>query len=235
MKNLFLPGLLLAFTLNACDHVDCITANGAAVERTIELPPITGVASHGSIEVVLTRGETQRVVARGPQEILALIKTDVDKGILNVRTEGCYTTRQPVVVEITLPELTHASVAGSGNITGKSLFQPGELDLEVSGSGNIQLEVNSKDIEADVAGSGSIMLRGTTGELEVSVAGSGNLKAFELAANTAEVRVAGSGNAEMNVIDTLKVRVAGSGNVRYKGQPHVTSDITGSGSVSAAQ
>lgn len=234
MKTLLPFGLALALTLGACNFTECITANGDPVERPMELATITGVASHGPIDVVITRGETQRVVARGPKAIVDMIKTDVDKGVWEISTDACFNTRGPITVEITLADLTYASVAGSGSITGKSLFQPEDLDLRVSGSGDIQLVVNAKEIDADVAGSGSIVLRGTSSDLEVSVAGSGDVKAFELTTNTADVRVAGSGDVEVRVIEALKARVAGSGDVRYKGQPRVTSDIAGSGSVSAA-
>ena len=226
---------LLAATLAGCNTLDCVTADGEPEERTIELPAIQGVNAEGSIDVTITRGEPQRIVVRGPREIIDLIKTDVSKGIWTITTDGCYRTNRAITVEIVMADLRHAAVAGSGSITGLSAFAPEEIDVSIAGSGDLQLEVNTKDIDAEIAGSGAIRLRGTAGAIDVSIAGSGDLKAFELSTTTADVSIAGSGDVELTVIDKLEASVAGSGDVRYKGRPQVDSDIAGSGSVSGVE
>ena len=71
---MMLSRLLLAAMLAGCNTLDCVTANGEPEERTIELPAIQGVNAEGSIDVTITRGEPQRIVVRGPREIIDLIK-----------------------------------------------------------------------------------------------------------------------------------------------------------------
>jgi hypothetical protein len=229
-----LPLFLLAL-LPACHMTDCVTANGEPVERTLEVDDFTGIVSEGSIDVIVTRGNEQRVVARGPAEIVGMLNTEVKKGVWHIGTKDCYNSRKPVTVEITMPDLTEAGVAGSGSITGKSLFEPQSIDLSIAGSGNIRLELNSPDVESDIAGSGTISLKGTTAAFSAEIAGSGSIHAFDLSAAKADVDIAGSGDVEVTVIEALDADIAGSGDVRYKGRPKVSSDIAGSGSVSGAE
>lgn len=227
--------LLPLIALGGCDFADCVTANGESVERTIDLPVITGVETQGSIDVTITQGNEQRIVVRGPKEIVDMIRSEVKNGVWSIGTEHCYNTNKAITVEITMADLQKAAVAGSGSITGKSLFEPEQIDIEVAGSGDIALEVNAKSVDVDIAGSGSITLRGTTADVQVDIAGSGDVHGFDLSAANGDVDIAGSGNVELTVIEKLDAEIAGSGDVRYKGRPQVKSDVAGSGSVSGVE
>ena len=90
-----------------------------------------------------------------------------------------------------------------------------ELDLAISGSGNIEA-LSEFDIESE----------------SVDLSGSGKLKLFKVIGQDCNVALSGSGNVEVNVQNELVVDLSGSGNVYYKGVPNsIQSDISGSGSV----
>jgi hypothetical protein len=47
------------------------------------------------------------------------------------------------------------------------------------------------------------------------------------------IRISGSGNCEVNVVNNLFVQVSGVGDIFYKGSPTLTSDISGVGNITA--
>ena len=233
MKTLrFLPLLAVLAACNAnWSGTDCVTASTEPIERELTVQPFNGVVSAGSIDVVLTRGDVQHVVASGPAELLDIISTEVKSGVWQIRTTKCYSTTRPVSIAITIPKLTSAEVEGSANITGATPFSPESIDIGIEGSGNIELQVECKDAQVEIAGSGSVTLTGTCGTLKASIAGSGDIKGVDLSCATAKVAISGSGDVELTVIQELSADINGSGDVRYRGRPTVSSDINGSGSV----
>ena len=105
----------------------------------------------------------------------------------------------------------------------------GDIELRITGSGDLDMALEADDIEVDISGSGKVVLEGTGDELEIDITGSGDVRAFDLAVQEADVNISGSGDAEVRVANRLDVRISGSGDVFYKGQPEINDIITGSG------
>ena len=77
-------------------------------------------------------------------------------------------------------------------------------------------------------------MSGSVEQLAVDLHGSGDIKAFDLAAKVATVKISGSGDAKVNVSKHLKATTSGSGSVLYKGHPeNVDRDKSGSGEIRA--
>jgi hypothetical protein len=65
------------------------------------------------------------------------------------------------------------------------------------------------------------------------VAGSGKVQANDLRSQSAEVRLAGSGDMTIWVVEDLTVRILGNGDIRYYGSPSISQTILGSGNVTS--
>ena len=105
------------------------------------------------------------------------------------------------------------------------------LNLEITGSGDIDLLINSENTDISISGSGNIYLEGGTIDQTISVSGSGNYDAFKFFSKKSEIDISESGDCNVYAQDNLFVTISGSGNVYYKGNPSVNSMITGSGKV----
>ncbi|MBC7447404.1 MAG: DUF2807 domain-containing protein, partial [Hymenobacteraceae bacterium] len=83
-----------------------------------------------------------------------------------------------------------------------------------------------------IAGPGDVRHSGRCQSHPVRVAGSGNVRADELRAATATVKVSGSGDVSVAAADALDVSISGSGDVRYAGTPKsFVKNVRGSGTV----
>ncbi|MFY7652718.1 MAG: GIN domain-containing protein, partial [Chitinophagaceae bacterium] len=148
------------------------------------------------------------------------------KDDINVSTDN------NVKLTITTPVLEEIYVQGSGNVKSTNKFTGGnELKIKISGSGDVKLAVNTPKVSSSISGSGNISLEGETKENNIEISGVGDYNASELLAESASVKISGSGNVKLHADANLNVKISGSGDVFYKGSPAITESISGSGSI----
>jgi hypothetical protein len=213
------------------DFFGCVRGNGDLHSEEFYLPQFTGVKLDGIGEVIIRRGDDQRVIVETDRNLLDYIDTDVHNGLWTIDFERCVRRVTRLTVYITLPEVDRVIVSGSGSIVGEDLFFGDELEATLSGSGSIEFEFEGNKVDASIPGSGYIDLFGTTDFMDVYVSGSGDVRAFDMISQECDVFISGSGDVRVYVEEFLKVRISGSGDVLYKGHPDLDIDITGSGAV----
>lgn len=229
-----LCAILPLIVFSGCEeYVIGINGQGEIVEQTVILDDFTGFISGISADVYVSRGDQQEVVIKAQQNIIDNIDLDrVYDGVWTIRYHQWVGYCKPVKIYITLPELTKAGISGSGSVLGLTPFDSlNHLDLNISGSGSIDLETTSKTLDAGISGSGDLKLAGFTDDLDLTVSGSGSLRGTNLVATRADIRISGSGNARLTVDEFLRVVISGSGDVNYAGNPEMDVHISGSGSV----
>lgn len=136
------------------------------------------------------------------------------------------------VIRIYVPEISELESNGSSLVYGESEFtQNRGMDIILNGSGEINMWVDVDNLDVEQTSSGYVYLEGFADNVDADVNGSGWLRSFGMSVDVMDLRVDGSGSAEVNVEDDLDILITGSGNVFYKGHPQLSVDITGSGKV----
>ncbi len=230
---------LLAITVFTFTNTGCIIViNGKSVQgsgniitQEREAAEFSKVHLKGSGKVFLTPGETQSLEIKTDDNIMPLVETEVSGKKLTI-SHGNNRLRPTVFeVYITIRKLEGIGISGSGDISGESRFMTDSLYAEISGSGDVELEVLTDFLETRISGSGSVDLAGKAEEFKVSVSGSGKINAFGVDARHVSVQVSGSGNCRVSASESLDARISGSGDVYYRGQPKIDARISGSGSL----
>lgn len=209
----------------------CIDGNGPVVTQDINLADFSGVDLQMAADVFITQGSVQEVHIEGKQNIIDHIKRSVNGGVWEIETDHCVRDIGDMKIFITIPDITSLRISGSGRIVGQNTFAVGDIDLNISGSGDIDLGLEADDVTGKISGSGAIILEGTGDELDMKISGSGDLNAFDMEFRNAFLEITGSGDADVRVTDNLTVKITGSGDVFYKGNPVLDVTITGSGRV----
>lgn len=262
--------LLLAF-------VAIFSLAEAQKRETRDLSSFTRIAYRVPGKLYLKQGSPQKVELEGPQDLLKEIETEVSGDRLIIGKENRWNDwgwkdSDKVTIYITVPTITGVSVSGSGDLLCEEKINVNDLDLSVSGSGSMRLAFNATgNVEADVSGSGDMDLKGscnnfdsdvsgsgkvyvsasfkgtadfgvsgsgriqsqgTAQEVKIGISGSGRVAASDLAAEKCTIRISGSGDAEVSVKEELDATISGSGSVTYTGDPkRVNSHSSGSGHV----
>ena len=209
---------------------DGIRGEGPTVTKTMQLDKFHAVSLGFSGNVYLKQGNTQSVEVEGEQNIIDNIKTSVRDGLWKINFDRPVRKHEPVNIYITIPKITKAHLSGSGDLVSKGTFTGLEdLELSISGSGDIKFAAEAGAISARISGSGDIDLSGQAKMVNLKVSGSGDIEAYDLKAQDCSVQISGSGNCQITAEEMLEVRVSGSGDVYYKGRPRINSKISGSG------
>ncbi|MBO0358315.1 DUF2807 domain-containing protein [Hymenobacter sp. BT186] len=211
-----------------------------AGRETREVAAFSQVTLAGSATVILVQGSPQKVVVDANDEDLTHIETTVSSSRLRIGTKqekgmswSNYKFKGPVTVYVTVPSINALTVSGSGRMKAADGVKAKELDLNVSGSGTMELgPVQADDLKTTVSGSGDISISGGSASRQATrISGSGNVQASKLRTQKCEVRISGSGNCRINATETLEASISGSGNVYVTGGAKVSSSTAGSGRV----
>ncbi|MGE5394122.1 MAG: head GIN domain-containing protein [Candidatus Saccharibacteria bacterium] len=230
----FISFLVFVFVLGVISCVDDILLEGNGDMRS-EFRSASGfdeIASTGDFRVTVKPGEEYSVEVSAESNLLSYIETEVSGTTLKIKTRGIHSLveNSPVEISISTPMLKGLSLSGSGLIkTGR--FLCGDFKVALSGSGDIESEVNADHVKANVSGSGTILLAGQSRESELVVSGSGKIKAYDLSHKNCDAIISGSGSMFLNASESLTARIAGSGIIYYVSAPVIHTSIYGSGGV----
>ncbi len=238
----------------------CITLATAQTKETRTVDTFNKISFRVPGKLYLRQGSPQKVELEGNKEFLSEVETKVEGGRLVIGKEGKWNwgwnwgSDDRVVAYITVKDINAISVSGSGDLIAETKIITTDMDLNVSGSGSLQIELQaSGDLEADVSGSGYIDLKGTCRSFNSDISGSGKVMMSTTIKERAEFGISGSGKIEASgtasevkaVIsgsgrvyaanletDKCEVRISGSGDVQINVKSELDANISGSGSVS---
>ena len=220
----------LVIDLNGCSAKK-VKGSGNVVTESRQVAKFNRVHLKGSGKVFLTRGKTPSIAIKTDDNILPIIKTAVSDGKLVISHENYNPRPTTLHYFITANELKGIAVSGSADITSDGKFVSDHFSADISGSGDVRLELEVGRLKSDISGSGSMRFSGKTDSLDASITGAGNIRAFDMQARNVSLKITGSGNCEVNAFETLDVKITGSGDVRYKGSPQISKKVTGSGNI----
>ncbi len=187
--------------------------SGRATTEARTVAPFTGVTLAGTNNLIVHVGGAQSVVVRADDNVVSHVTTRVVAGRLIVgNTGGSFSSKTPMTVTISVPQLDNVSLAGSGTIA-------------LTG-------IDTNRLTVSIAGSGVVHADGSAERLDVALAGTGDAQLRGLTAKAVRVTVTGSGHVVVTATRRLAASVPGTGAIGYAGDPpHVTTSITGTGAI----
>lgn len=211
-----------------------VEGSGKVVEQSRSPGPFTRLRLDGSITVEAQAASSNSVLVQADDNIVPLVRTELDGDTLVVSTRpgASFRTHHPVLVRVGFIRLVAADLRGSGDLTITGITGD-RFDAALAGSGDLALkQVTLGSLAASLAGSGDLTAQGRTSEMKLSIAGSGDAHFDKLQAKRGSVTVAGSGDAKVNASEAMDVQIAGSGEVWVAGNPpQLTQRVAGSGEV----
>jgi hypothetical protein len=229
--NLVMFGLM-ALLLTACEKV---TGDGPLVTQNRTHTAFSGVDLRMNATVVYKQAPDYKIEVRAQDNIQGILITEVENGKLVVRVKNDVRLRrhEPITITVQSPELNRLRVSGSGNITATGLLNADDLEVDISGSGDIELaDLVARYLDVDISGSGDFkVVSGMAPEELLRISGSGDIDVANVLAKSVISTTSGSGTTRVNVSEQLRVTISGSGNVHYKGQPSLSVFTSGSGKV----
>jgi autotransporter translocation and assembly factor TamB len=227
-----------ALSLAGCNFAngmsgDVVQPSGSGATRSFDVAGFTGVSLRGADDVEVKIGPAFAVTAEGDSALLDRLEIRKDGDVLRIgRKDGDWKWggNKGAKVTVTLPKLTSADVAGSGNMTVDRA--EGDFDGSIAGSGNLSIaQLAGGKADLSIAGSGDLRIgAGQANEIDASIAGSGDIDAPALKAARGDLSIAGSGNIRAQITGEADISIVGSGDVELTGGAKCSISKMGSGS-----
>lgn len=226
-------GIAASFTSCKKNLFNSIKGKGATVTEIRDLTGFNKISLSIDGNVNYLQDSVYFVEISAQQNVLDVITTEISGGELKIGANRWIRKHNGIKIIIHSPDLRAMDLSGSGNMESSSDILTPDLELNVSGSGNITLaSVHTDQLEATISGSGNIQVSaGMTTNQKAKISGSGNIEMDGLTANESDAKISGSGSVSVWSVNHLKATISGSGDVKYKGNPIVNTNISGSGSV----
>lgn len=211
---------------------------GPMVERSFQVGAFERIEVAGPYDVRVHTGPAPSVSGRGPQALMDRLVVEVkgDRLMIHPRNErlgfNWNSSRGTATLDVTVPALRSASIAGSGNINVDKVAGD-RFEGNIGGSGNLTLDsLNVQALNLSIGGSGEAIAKsGQAQTVNYAIAGSGDIDARGIRAGTASMSIAGSGNIAGQATGTADVSIMGSGDVELTGGAKCSVSKAGSGSV----
>ena len=226
--------VFLALLLINCSKNQVVVGSNNIITQEKQLSAYDRIEVLGSYDVIFTDGEVGKIKIKAPDNILPLIQTEVSDGLLKIGAEkNRYKVKEPIIIYVPVDSrLKQVDIKGSADIYTENSLETKALVVDVYGSGDVRLQVDSSTLALKIDGSGDIRVGGKTDNLSININGSGNVEVPNLKAEKAVININGSGNVSAYVTEDVDVSITGSGDVTIKGNPKkVKQKIKGSGGV----
>jgi len=196
---------------------------GPEVTRTLSWDGTDTLVLDFGGDVEYVQGDTAGVTVTGAENLVDRIEITQGRIRLKDGEDQVYVSwddgglrgwrpRDDLRIVVTAPAVTRFRLNGSGHLDIRAYDQD-QMDLGISGSGEIEAEGRTRALTLDISGSGEV-----------------DLEALELA--DADVTVSGSGEARLGPTGRAAVAISGSGDVTLTRRPEsLDSRVSGSGDI----
>lgn len=211
MKKFLLLTLLASFGFGCNVIHDGVAGSGNRQKEKRTVAAFTSIATEGAYEIEFVAQAPLNLEIEGDDNILPLITTDVTNGVLHIKSKESFSTRKPISLKISAPNLEGLSAQGAGSV-------------EITG-------LKNEKFGLDVDGAPSVRVSGETKLLELKTNGAGKIDTHKLRADRAVVESNGVAKVDVYAATDLDVTVSGPSRVTYHGDPRVKQTVNGPGSV----
>ena len=191
--RIYIAAVIVLLILSCC----CIAPVAVMAERVTEnreLGSFHSVDLRTVGNISLTQGSNQSLVIRADRDVLEKLKTELRDGTLIISSRWNIREANAPEISIEMKSIRALTISGSGVIRGDNRFVSKAVDLSISGSGDMLLELKAEQLDTKVSGSGNMSL--------------------ELEAKTVAARISGSGDIEMSgMAASLETKISGSGSL----------------------
>lgn len=236
MKRIFVLALFSAIIFSSCHGIfgKRIRGNGNIKTEARTAGQFNSIDVSGAIDVYVKQDSVFSIRVESDENLLEYIQVVDDGDVLRIHPERGYNPRSTrgIKVYVSSPAFRSFEASGACRIYSENkITSAGMIDIDLSGSCDVKLEINTPKTEAKLSGACSIQLKGETKEFKVEGSGSTDIKCMELMAENVDIDISGAGDADVYASVKLNVEVSGAGDVKYKGNATVSQSVSGAGSV----
>ncbi len=199
---------------------ESIKPSGKIVSKTFKVAPVNSISVTSIVDVVVTQGNTQKIVVKGSDNLIPYCEIKNNDGKLTVgMTKEARSKSFPkcdLIVYVTVKDINNVSSSGTGDVKFQGSVKSQILRLSVSGTGDISVPVfNGDRLKVSISGTGDVLIEGNVNNATLSVSGTGdiNAKLSKLTHLSASVSGTGEIYARKMIARNVEATASGTGDI----------------------
>lgn len=174
------------------------------------------IETSGSAIVVYTNSDSMSLGVKAKEGEIEKVETKVENNTLYISNKGRFTA--PVYVYIKNNQLNELLASGASIFKVTNTIKSETFYLNVSGSANVNANVNSSKIKSIQSGASVLSLSGTTDVFNAELSGASSLKAYSLVSKNTDIISTGASTSRIYVTGKLTANASGASDIKVKGE-----------------
>lgn len=200
--------------------------------RTYDVGEFSELFLEGAFGVELIQGNKNSLEVRAADErAFEYLNVTNRRDLLHLHVDRKPFDFSKVTLLVTFEDLERLRILGGIRLETRGFLDLDDLDMLLEGGAKVNLQLKAGHVGIDNRGGVLCEISGVAESLNVRLAGAGHINAGELKADDVTFRIEGVGTGLVYASKTLDATIKGAGKIRYRGNPEVTQNIEGLGSV----
>jgi hypothetical protein len=205
------------------------------LDQQRSLKPFTGIKVGGAFNIVLNQNGRHGVTIEADEDLIEKIRTEVRGDMLHIDMKWDWSwDDHDITVYVDFDKLELLQISGASNVKATTPIRAEDLEVSVSGAGDMDLELDTGSLDITISGAGDVNVSGSTQTQKIRLSGAGDYKAQHLKSKYTNARASGAGSAVVFASDEIEAYASGASSVKYYGDPErEKTNASGAGSISS--
>lgn len=173
----------------------------------------------GGIDVELSQGNELKLKIEADENLIALIRTEVKDGVLNIFHTENIRDSKILKVHLTFQKLDEIKASGGCDIVSKQKLSFSTLQTDLSGGCDMNLSCKADKLVCNHSGGCDAILSGEAETGNFNVSGGCDVKASDLHLKNCTVDASGGSDVAVNATGELTMKASGASDITYQGNP----------------
>lgn len=222
--------LIFAMFISSCIYVGpSLKGNGNVVEEKRTVDQFQDIKASRGVNVYISQGDEQKVLVNADENILEVITTKVENGVLKISTSERIRNAKSKKVYVTVVKVDKIEASAGSNIYSETKINNSNLELTCTAGSNMKLEINTQRLTASASAGANVYLNGTANKGDLSASAGSNIKARDLSVGDCKAKASSGSNVWVHVTDSFSGKASSGANVYYSGKANVINVSSSSG------
>lgn len=208
------------------------TGNGNIIRHEANQDEFNSIEVSGMFKIILVQGDSSKTIIEADQNLLDYIEIKVKNKKLQIESKANLKPSAAIQITVMFKKLNRIMLSGNVNLISENKLNLDVLELDVSGSASLKLDLNCFEFIAAMSGNSTTEFAGFCSHSKIETSGNTEILNQDFVTEKMEINSSGNSKIVVNVLNTLDVTASGNSEIEYFGTPEVKSSKSGQATVS---
>jgi hypothetical protein len=221
--------LFLAFNLLSCECED--PGPVQRTEKEFDFIDFDRLEIASALDVRVEQSNVYSIQVSGDRRNIDDLDMYKSGSTLVIKFDDNSNRNHETFITITMPQLEGANFSSASSSQVNGFESDEDLDLYLSGASVCQLNAGYREVNITLSGASNLLMSGLGDEINAEISGASVLVAFDYPVREADLNASGASSGKVTVTDELTAVAASASSIIYRGNPSVTTAISGGSAV----